>query len=276
MQGMTTVAAIQMNSVADVAANLAAARRLLSEAAAGGAKLAVLPENFAFMGAHETDKLAHIEPLGSGPIQTFLAETARSLSMCIVGGTIPLAVPDEPRKVYAASLVFDEQGQRVAHYDKIHLFDVNVERDGKTESYRESNSIAFGSVKPASAKTPAGVLGLSVCYDLRFPELYRVLSSQGAQLLCVPSAFTEKTGEAHWEILLRARAVENLCFVIAPNQTGTHAGGRRTWGHSMIINPWGAILAQRAEGEGVVLAMIDVEAQNKIRSSFPSLNHRRL
>ncbi len=273
---MTTVAAIQMNSVADVAANLAAAKRLLTEAAAGGAKLAVLPENFAFMGAHEADKLVHRESLGEGPIQSFLAEIARSLSMCVVGGTIPLAVADEPRKVYAASLVFNDQGRRIAHYDKIHLFDVNVERDGKTESYRESNSIAFGGVKPTCAETPAGVLGLSVCYDLRFPELYRALGNQGAQLLCVPSAFTEKTGEAHWEILLRARAVENLCVVIAPNQTGTHAGGRRTWGHSMIVSPWGDVLAQRAEGEGVVLATIDAEAQNKIRSSFPNLNHRRL
>lgn len=272
----TTVAAIQMNSVADVAANLAAAKRLLTEAAAGGAKLAVLPENFAFMGAHESAKLVHAEPLGDGPIQSFLADTAKALSMWIVGGTIPLAVPDDARKVYAASLVFNDQGQRVAHYDKIHLFDVDVLRDGKTESYRESNSIAFGSVSPTFTETPAGVLGLSVCYDLRFPELYRSLSSQGAQLLCVPSAFTEKTGEAHWEILLRARAVENLCAVIAPNQTGTHAGGRRTWGHSMIISPWGEILAQRAEGEGVVLATLDAEAQTKVRSSFPSLNHRRI
>ena len=273
---MTTVAAIQMNSVADVAANLAAAKRLLTEAAAAGAKLAVLPENFAFMGAHETAKLVHAEPLGNGPIQMFLAETAKSLSMWIVGGTIPLAVPDDAQKVYAASLLFNDQGERVAHYDKIHLFDVNVERDGKTESYRESNSIAFGRVAPVCAATPAGALGLSVCYDLRFPELYRVLSSHGAQLLCVPSAFTEKTGEAHWEILLRARAVENFCVVIAPNQTGTHAGGRRTWGHSMIISPWGEILAQRAEGEGVVLATVDAEAQTRIRSSFPSLNHRRI
>lgn len=273
---MTTVAAIQMNSVADVAANLAAAKRLLEEAANGGAKLAVLPENFAFMGAHEGDKLAHIEPLDNGPIQSFLAQTAKALSLCIVGGTIPLAVPGEARKVYAASLVFSEQGQRVAHYDKIHLFDVNVERDGKTESYRESNSIAFGSINPTVSETPAGALGLSVCYDLRFPELYRALSSQGAALLCVPSAFTEKTGEAHWEILLRARAVENLCYVIAPNQSGTHAGGRRTWGHSMIVSPWGEVLAQRAEGEGVVLAAVDTQAQSKVRSSFPSLNHRRL
>lgn len=273
---MSTVAAIQMNSVADVAANLAAAQRLLSEAAAAGAKLAVLPENFAFMGAHETDKLVHIEPLGSGPIQTFLAQTAKALSMWIVGGTIPLAVPDDARKVFAASLLFNDQGQRVAHYDKIHLFDVNVERDGKTESYRESNSIAFGAVTPVCADTPAGALGLSVCYDLRFPELYRSLSSQGAKLLCVPSAFTEKTGEAHWEILLRARAVENFCYVIAPNQSGRHAGGRRTWGHSMIVSPWGEVLAQRAEGEGVVLAKLDAEAQSRIRSSFPSLNHRRL
>ncbi|TXH03824.1 MAG: carbon-nitrogen hydrolase family protein [Nevskiaceae bacterium] len=273
---MNTVAAIQMNSGADVAANLATARRLLQEARAGGAVLAVLPENFAFMGAHETDKLAHAEPLGAGPIQSFLAAAARELGLWIVAGTLPLAAPGQSGKVLAASLVFDDAGRCVAHYDKIHLFDVSFERDGRTESYRESNSIAFGAVRPTLSDTPAGRLGLSVCYDLRFPELYRALAADGARLLCVPSAFTDKTGEAHWEILLRARAVENFCFVIAPNQSGTHAGGRRTWGHSMIVGPWGEVLAQRADGEGVVLAPIDAAAQEKIRQSFPSLQHRRL
>ena len=273
---MSIVAAIQMNSTADVATNLAAAQRWLREAASAGATLAVLPENFAFMGAHETDKLAHAEVLDHGPIQAFLSATARELKLWIVGGTLPLAAPGEPAKVHAASLVFDDSGRRVAHYNKIHLFDVSFERDGKTESYRESNSIARGAVQPVVADTPPGPLGLSVCYDLRFPELYRTLAAGGARLLCVPSAFTEKTGEAHWEVLLRARAVENFCTVIAPNQCGSHAGGRRTWGHSMIVSPWGAILAERAEGEGVVLATHDRAAQDKIRGTFPSLDHRRL
>jgi predicted amidohydrolase len=276
---MSTVAAIQMNSVADVAANLGAARRLLEDAAAADAKLAVLPENFAFMGAHETDKLAHAEALGHGPIQEFLAQTAQRLSLWIVGGTLPLAVPGRGDKVYAASLLFNDRGECAAHYDKIHLFDVNVERDGMTESYRESSSIEYGAATAGnvvSVATPAGMLGLSVCYDLRFPELYRALSAGGARILCVPSAFTEKTGEAHWEVLLRARAVENFCYVIAPNQSGIHAGGRRTWGRSMIISPWGEILAQRAEGEGVILAALDLESQSRIRKSFPSLDHRRI
>ena len=272
---MNTVAAIQMSSSADVAANLAAARRLLAQAATAGATLAVLPENFAFMGAHESDKLEYVETLGEGIIQQFLADSARELKLWIVGGTLPLAAA-QPDKVLAASMVFDDSGRRVAHYDKIHLFDVSFERDGKTESYRESNSIALGELRPTVCDTPAGRLGLSVCYDLRFPELYRALAANHARLLCVPSAFTEKTGEAHWEILLRARAVENFCYVIAPNQCGTHAGGRRTWGHSMIVGPWGEILAQCADGEGVVLATLDAHKQDTIRNSFPSLTHRRM
>ncbi|MGH8506409.1 MAG: carbon-nitrogen hydrolase family protein [Stenotrophobium sp.] len=271
------IAAIQMNSVDDVAANLRAAGRLLTQAAQAGATLALLPENFAFMGAHETDKLAHAEPEGNGPIQTFLAQTARQLSLWIIGGTVPLAVPGDAGKVYAANLVYDAQGVRRARYDKIHLFDVEILREGASERYRESNSIAFGDVRAVVADTPAGKLGLSVCYDLRFPELYRALVADGAQLLSVPSAFTEKTGAAHWQPLLRARAIENQCYVIAAGQSGTHPGGRRTGGHSMIVDPWGEILAeQQQEGEGLVLAAIDCEQQARIRASFPSLNHRRL
>ncbi|MGH8460493.1 MAG: carbon-nitrogen hydrolase family protein [Stenotrophobium sp.] len=271
------VAAIQMCSMDDVAANLRAASRLLMQAADSGAVLAVLPENFAFMGAQETAKLAHAEADGTGTIQDFLAQTARKLSLWIVAGSVPLAVPGEAGKVYAANLVYDAQGQRRARYDKIHLFDVDVPRAGNSERYRESNSIAFGAPRAVTVDTPAGKLGLSVCYDLRFPELYRALVADGAQILCVPSAFTEKTGEAHWQPLLRARAIENQCYVIAPGQSGTHPGGRRTWGHSMIINPWGEIVAeQQAEGEGIVLAEIDCEHQAQIRASFPSLNHRRL
>lgn len=273
---MSLIAAIQMNSTDDVAANLGSARSLLEQAVQQGAGLAVLPENFAFMGARDTDKLVHAEAAGSGPIQSFLAEIAARLKLWIIAGTIPLAVPDKPGKVYAASLVYDAQGRCVARYDKIHLFDVDVQNGASTESYRESASIDYGALTPVVVETPCGRVGLSVCYDLRFPELYRALAAQGAQVLCVPSAFTEKTGAAHWEILLRARAVENLCFVIAPNQGGTHPGGRRTWGHSMIINPWGEVLAQRAEGAGIVLTEPDFTRQSQIRSGFPSLTHRRL
>lgn len=273
---MSLVAALQMNSTEDVAANLRVAQSLLEQAADQGAKLAVLPENFAFMGAHDTDKLAHREAEGQGPIQDFLASSSARLKLWIIGGTIPLAVPGKSEKVYAASPVYDAQGQRAARYDKIHLFDVDVQNDGKTESYRESASIDYGALDAVTVSTPFGGFGLSVCYDLRFPELYRQLSKLGAQVLCVPSAFTEKTGAAHWEILLRARAVENLCYVIAPNQCGTHAGGRRTWGHTMIVSPWGEVIAERAEGAGVVLAELDLVQQSSIRSHFPSLTHRRL
>ncbi len=267
---MNKAAVLQMNSRDDVAANLAAAERLLAQAAGEGATLAVLPENFAFMGAHEKDKLAHAEDEGRGPIQGFLARSAQQLKLWIVGGTIPLKAPDG--RVFAASLVFDASGQRVARYDKIHLFDVTVGE----EKYRESNSIAPGIVDTVIVDTPLGKLGLSVCYDLRFPELFRALGAKGAEILCVPSAFTARTGAAHWEVLLRARAVENLCHVLAPNQCGEHPGGRRTHGHSMIVDAWGAVQAQRVEGEGVVLAEIQREARGDLRKTFPVLEHRRL
>jgi len=267
------VAAIQMNSTAELSANLAVAGQLLREAAGRGAQLAVLPENFAFMGAREADKLAHAEAPGRGPIQAFLAAIARELRLWIVAGTMPMAVPDEPRRVHASCLVYDAAGEPAARYDKIHLFDVAVPGG---ENYRESNSIRPGEPGLVTVATPLGVLGLSVCYDLRFPELYRGLAGAGAELLCVPSAFTAKTGEAHWETLLRARAIENQCFVIAPNQWGEHAGGRRTWGHTMIVGPWGEVLAQQAEGVGVVLAQLDRAQQAQLRSGFPVLTHRRL
>lgn len=272
---MPRVAVVQMTSGDDVAANLAAAARLLGQAAEQGAQLAVLPENFAFMGARDRDKLAHAEAAGHGPIQDFLATTARRLRLSIVAGTAPLAA--DSGKVYAASLVYDAEGHCQARYDKIHLFDVEVTRDGKRETYRESASIEAGVPTPVAQDSIAGRLGLSVCYDLRFPELYRALVQRGAQLLCVPSAFTEKTGEAHWHTLLRARAVENQCFVLAPNQSGTHPGGRRTWGHSMILDPWGETLAECIqEGEGVAIATLDFARLAQVRQSFPSLTHRRL
>jgi nitrilase len=272
---MSAVAALQMNSGDDLAANLAVADRLVEAAASAGAVLAALPENFAFMGAHEKAKLAHAEPEGSGPIQEFLAECARRHRIWIVAGTLPMAVPGDPQRVYAASLVYDSSGGCVARYDKIHLFDVDVERDGHTERYHESRHIAPGAWNPVVIETPAGRLGLTVCYDLRFPELFRALVGQGAELLCVPAAFTARTGEAHWEVLQRARAVENLCYVIAPGQFGTHPGGRSTWGHSMVVDPWGVVLACEAGGESAVVARVDREKLAQLRASFPALSHRR-
>lgn len=272
------VAAIQMTSVDDVQANLTSAGNLLARAAAGGAQLAVLPENFSFMGAHERAKLELAEDDGTGPIQAFLAETAARLSIAIVAGTVPLRVPGDSEHVFAASLVYDRHGARVARYDKIHLFDVDVAEGAQAATrYRESATIARGLPQAAAAELPMGRVGLSVCYDLRFPELYRGLAALGSRLVTVPSAFTEKTGEAHWSVLLRARAIENQFFVIAPNQSGSHPGSRRTWGHSMIVDPWGAILAESAvEGPDVVLAEVDPGRIDALRASFPVMSHRRL
>ena len=218
------VAAIQMTSGPEVAANLEQAGALLEAAAARGARLAALPENFSFMGLRDADKRAAAEPDGHGPAQDFLASTARRLRLWIIGGTVPLAAGADGR-VAAACLVYDSDGARVARYDKIHLFDVDL--PGRAESYRESAHVAPGA-RATLIDTPAGRLGLSVCYDVRFPELYRHLSAAGAQLLSVPSAFTSPTGRAHWETLLRARAIENLCYVVAPAQSGFHASGRET------------------------------------------------
>ncbi|MFP5307451.1 MAG: carbon-nitrogen hydrolase family protein, partial [Gammaproteobacteria bacterium] len=262
------VAVIQMTSTPERDSNLATAAELLRAAADAGAGLAVLPENFACMGQRETDKLALAEDDGSGPIQDFLAGTARALGLWIVGGTIPLRVRGDSGRVYAACGVWNADGVRVARYDKIHLFDVELP-DGRGERYRESATIATGGLAPVVVDTPLGRLGLSVCYDLRFPELYRALVAAGAELLCVPSAFTERTGAAHWDILLRARAVENLCHVLASNQCGTHAGSRRTWGHSCIVDPWGSVLATCAAEPGIAVAALDAERRNAQRRSFP-------
>ena len=271
------IAAIQMTSGAEVAANLASAGRLLAEARTQGAELAVLPENFALMGARESDKLAVAEGEGAGPIQDFLADAARRLAMWIVAGTVPLRTR-EANRVAAACLVFDAGGARVARYDKIHLFDVDITRGDPegVERYRESASIAPGPLDAVVVDTPLGKLGLSVCYDLRFPELFRALTAAGAEILAVPSAFTERTGAAHWDVLLRARAIENQCYVVAPGQWGTHPGGRRTFGHSMIVDPWGRVLAQRESGEGVVVASVPREPLAQLRRTFPVLQHRRL
>jgi predicted amidohydrolase len=263
-------AALQMTSGPDVEANLAAARLLLEEAQAADARLAVLPENFAFMGIHDADKLAVGESLGSGPIQDFLAATARRLGLWVIAGTIPIRVAGDAR-VAAASLVYDDQGERVARYDKIHLFDVELPE--RAESYRESANMAPGRT-PAVVDTPIGRVGLAVCYDVRFPELFRNLSAQGAQVFVLPSAFTAPTGRAHWETLLRARAIENLCYLIAPAQSGFHANGRETYGDSMIVDYWGRILGRLPRGSGCVSAEIDLPRQAQVRKSFPALLHR--
>jgi predicted amidohydrolase len=264
------VAALQMTSGADVAANLRVAGELLQEAQGAEAKLAVLPENFAFMGLHDADKLAIGEPDGSGPIQDFLAETAQRLQLWIIAGTIPLRVAGDVR-VAAASLVFDAQGVRVARYDKIHLFDVEIAE--RAESYRESANMTPGKT-PTVIDTPVGRVGLAVCYDVRFPELFRILSAAGAELFVLPSAFTAPTGRAHWETLLRARAIEHLSYVIAPAQSGFHPNGRETYGDSMIVDYWGRILARLPRGRGCVSAEVDQARQAEVRRSFPALTHR--
>jgi nitrilase len=268
---MTCVAAIQMVSGADVARNLGSAGRLLREARERGAAVAALPENFAFMGLNEADKLAIAEEDGAGPIQTEIGGLARSLGLWIVAGTIPLRVAEEGR-VAAACLVFDAEGRRAARYDKIHLFDVAI--PGRDERYQESASVRAGH-EAVCVATPAGMLGLSVCYDLRFPEHFRRLLDLGAEWFCLPSAFTAPTGRAHWETLLRARAIENLSHVVAPAQSGFHENGRETHGDSMIVDCWGRVLARLPRGSGTVVAEIDLVRQREVRQNFPSLDHRR-
>jgi predicted amidohydrolase len=267
------LAAIQMNTGADVGANLKEAERLLVEAKRRGAAVAALPENFAFMGEKEPDKLAVAESEGRGPIQQFLAAAAKRLKLWIVGGTVPLKAPDRDDRVSASCLVFDAAGERVARYDKMHLFDVEVPGSGR---YRESATFLHGAENVVVVDSPAGKIGLSVCYDLRFPELYRRLTAAGAEILAVPSAFTARTGEAHWEVLLRARAIENQCYVLAPGQNGVHPGNRRTWGHSCIVDPWGTLLALQEAGEGVAMAEAPLAALRELRKTFPVLTHRRL
>ena len=266
------VAALQMTSAADVAVNLEAAGRLLAEARAGGARVAVLPENFSFMGLRDADKRAIAEADGDGPVQRFLSQQARELGLWIVGGTTPIA--QEPGgRVAAACLVYADDGRRAARYDKMHLFDVDL--PGRTESYRESANIAPGA-RAVLVPTPAGLLGLSVCYDMRFPELYRQLSAAGAQWFSIPSAFTVPTGQAHWEVLLRCRAIENLSYVVAAAQWGRHASGRETYGDSLIVDYWGSVRARLSSGTGVVIAELDLAAQAETRRNFPALTHRLL
>lgn len=269
------VAAIQMVSNTRVDDNLRAAHALLVQAAQAGAELAVLPEYFCVMGQRDTDKLALQEALGEGPIQQWLADAARELGLWIVGGTLPLSCsPPDAERVRNASLVFNPQGERVAVYDKIHLFHF----DDGTRLYDEAAVLVRGS-QPVLFELPARDghvwrVGLSICYDLRFPELYRAYAAQGADVLLVPSAFTYVTGQAHWQVLLRARAIENLAVVLAAAQGGTHENGRRTWGHSMVVDAWGQVLALQAEGPGVVLADLDAAQLAARRAQMPALRHR--
>ena len=267
---MLIMAAIQMVSEPGIAANLAMAADLLAEAAGRGAQLAVLPENFALMGRRETDKLAVRETPGAGPIQDFLAEQAARHRLWLVGGTIPLRTADSQR-VRAACLLFNDRGQQVARYDKAHLFDVQVL--GSQERYAESATIEPGN-RYVVADTPFGRLGLAVCYDLRFSEQFRAMVDQGMEILALPAAFTASTGAAHWETLLRARAIENQCYVIAAAQGGRHANGRETFGDSLLIDPWGLILDRLDWGPGVALARMDRPFLENIRRQFPSLKHR--
>ena len=254
------MAAIQMVSAPEVAANLEAAGRLIAQAAAAGAKLAALPENFYIIGRHEADKVRVREADGQGPIQQFLSEVAKKHGIWILAGTVPLSSDDE-NHIRSACLLYDDVGRRVARYDKMHLFRF---RQGE-ENYDESRTVEPGT-KAVAVDSPFGRLGLSVCYDVRFPELYRALGE--VDVIFVPSAFTVPTGAAHWETLLRARAIENQAYVIAPAQGGTHASGRRTYGHTMIIDPWGEVLGVQREGEGVVLAEIDLEHSRQLRRRF--------
>jgi deaminated glutathione amidase len=270
---MPKAAVLQMTSAPEVQTNLEVARGLLEEARARGAVLAALPENFAIMGRTENEKLAVAETNGDGPIQAFLERTARELGLWIVAGTMPIRSEHVPGKVAAALLVFDDQGRQAARYDKIHLFDVDL--PGREERYRESATIAAGN-SPVVVDTPIGRLGLAVCYDLRFPELFRGLLAQSAQVLCLPSAFTAPTGLAHWEVLIRARAIENLCYMLAPAQWGRHANGRETYGDSMIVHPWGEVLDRKREGVGLAIADIDLSVEAQLRERFPSVSHRRL
>ena len=268
---MSKVAAIQMASAPQRDANLMEAGRLIQLAKDQGAELVVLPENFAIMGAEESDKVQIREPYGDGPIQTFLSEQAKKHELWIVGGTIPIWC-DDPNKIVASSILYNAKGEVVARYEKIHLFDVELNNE---ESYKESETIATGK-DVVVADTPFGKIGLAICYDLRFPELFRQLIDQGAEIIALPSAFTATTGKAHWEVLVRARAIENLCYVIAADQGGYHLSGRSTYGDSMIVDPWGNVLNRLSQGAGVVIADIDLERMHNTRRTFPCLQHRTL
>lgn len=260
------VAAIQMASGPSVTANLEEAARLIEEAVAQEAELVVLPEYFCIMGMKDTDKLAVREQPGDGQIQEFLSETAKRLGIWLVGGSVPLASPDAD-KVYNSCLVYADNGEQVARYDKIHLFGLQLGQ----EKYAEEKTIKAGN-QVVAIDSPFGRIGLSICYDLRFPELFRMMSN--VDIILAPAAFTSITGKAHWEVLVRARAVENMAYVIAPGQGGYHVNGRETNGDSMIVDPWGVVMGRLPRGSGAVVATLDPEYQASLRTNLPALDHR--
>ena len=264
--GTVKVAGIQMASSPQVSANLIEAERLITLAVAQGAKIVVLPEYFCIMGVKETDKVAVREKLGEGLIQRFLSKMAKVHKIWLIGGTVPL-ISSFANKVRNSCLVYNDKGEQVARYDKIHLFGLDL----GTEHYHEENTIEPGD-SVVVVETPYGKIGLSVCYDLRFPELYRAMGE--VDMIVIPSAFTETTGKAHWESLIRARAIENLCYVIAPAQGGYHVSGRETHGNSMIVDPWGVILDRLPRGSGVVIANVNLDYQTSLRQSLPALKHK--
>jgi deaminated glutathione amidase len=268
------IAAVQMVSTPNVERNLATASRLIAQAAAEGAQLVALPEYFCLMGLRDTDKLAVAEEPGHGPMQTMLSNAAREHSVWLIGGTVPLKTPAADR-VFNATCVYAPDGSLAARYDKVHLFRFN----NGAEEYDEGRVLQAGS-QPVAFNAAFNAnevrVGLSICYDLRFPELYRALMTPPCDLITVPAAFTHTTGQAHWELLLRARAIENQCYVIAPAQGGRHENGRRTWGHSMVVDPWGEVMAVLPEGEGVVTAELEAARIAQVRAQLPALKHRRL
>jgi nitrilase len=264
---MAKVALLQMVSSADIKENLRGLDPFFSKACDEGAKLLVLPENFAYMGMKETDKLTIAEDYGHGEIQQTIRQLAKRYGLWVIAGSIPLKAMS--KRVKSSCLVYDNKGGVVARYDKIHLFDVRVSAE---EAHQESLTIEPGNAVVV-VDTPIGRVGLSICYDLRFPELYRQLALKGAEIFTVPSAFTAITGRAHWEILLRARAIENLCYVLAPNQGGTHANGRHTYGHSMIVEPWGKIVGVQQDGTGLIVADINLQRLRELRQQFPCNDH---
>jgi deaminated glutathione amidase len=262
------VAAVQMSSGEDIAANLATAAALIGRAASEGAALVLLPENFGLMARHARDKVAARERDGDGPQQAFLARMARLHRQYVIGGSVPLE-SDDPSRTRQSLLVYAPGGERVARYDKMHLFRFTH----GDEDYDEAKTIVAGST-PVSFAVSCGRVGLSICYDLRFPELYRALGDMA--LIVVPAAFTARTGRAHWETLLRARAIENQCYVLAAAQSGEHPGGRRTYGHSMLVDPWGQIVAEQPEGEGVAVGDVDMSRIADVRTKLPAFSHRTL
>jgi len=267
------IAAVQMTSTYDVNENLATAKTFIQQAADDGAGLIVLPEMFGIMGMDQADKIRNREEAGRGPMQDFLSQQALEHKVWIVGGTIPVAIAKDENRARAACFVIDDQGKEVARYDKVHLFDVHLK--ASQEDYSESKTIEPGD-KIVVVQTPFGKLGLAVCYDVRFPELFRRMHAQDVEIIAIPTAFTFTTGAAHWDVLVKARAIENLAYVVTACQTGSHPNGRKTYGHSMIVNPWGEVKASLAQGPGFIAADINLDYLHQLRQDFPVLSHRKL